>query len=388
MVQLLPPIKSKKFKHAAERLQVDGAARRYFERCYTHADDFSLSAEFLELRNVEWLGYTRGTSPAGIELTVHHVLVTDGFHGTRSLHQHVAFKELAEIGGADGSLRDLVRTLHAVYWAPFDHRTLPAWLNDLDPFLSLLADRPAMISASRQIYTSVVLAPSEKPRLTDWHPDATSLYSLLNLHTEGVDSTAAITALSSSRWQTTSFFAGFAQPNGLLSVAVPFPHDARPWSQVAPWDPDDFKVADREFLHRIRDQGAVFEPYDLSPEFPCLRYSSLVLLEYLGNAEFEQLRIRKRLDQIGRLPWPASVAVGVAEARKLSQSYFRTTSLQMLRLPIMRQVAGSLLETRTLSLNEKVIEAMRANLLNDLMAILGLLAIVVPIVQVVLAKVW
>src|SRR5665811_1875159 len=157
----------------AANLNSDSETKRIFDTFYEVYEEFLFSANFCEDRERNWIGSSRAISSSGIVLTMHHVVVVDKFHGTCSLHQHIAIQDEFEFGGSDGSLRDLVNTLHTIYWGPFDNDMQPVWLRELDPFIDILPDRPEMIAASRQIFTSVMLPPEENSRLDNWEPDAT-----------------------------------------------------------------------------------------------------------------------------------------------------------------------------------------------------------------------
>jgi hypothetical protein len=165
----------------------------------------------------------------------------------------------------------------------------------------------------------------------------------------------------------------------MLTLSVPFPAGAEPWSTPVSRLPEDFVETHKQFLERVEWNENRYEVYDLLPEFPSLRYVCLSLLECLGTAEYVQLQIRGQLDKIAQMHWPVSSFSGAFRYRRISYSFYRSTSFHMLRLPVQRSVASDLLKMRDLSLNEKAIEAMSASLLNELMAVLGLLAIVVPI---------
>lgn len=375
---------------AQKKLSTAPDSQELFQRSYEVADRFSFSSEYVEKRGVTWLGQAGPRSIPGhsdlTEVRTNHLMVWDGIHETFSLHQHLALPGSIVLDPEDPDLAATIRFLHELYWLK-DRLDQPSqWASFLDPFGPLVTRDGAGIFSRRALYLSVLLAAEDAAYIERWDDLSPALWGLMNLQAEGVDPKVARSNLQEIEYRSASFYVGFVQPEGALTLSVPYParEIVEPWDEVLPNTAADMKAVSAAWSRRRAALGSRFEDYDLSPEFPALRYNAMALLAFAGGASYAEWRIRHRLVRAMSKPWLLGLFATALASRRIDRMYYQARSLSMLRLPSMRETAARLLRSRIMADAPREIDGMRASLTNGLLAFLAGAAVVLAVLQVIL----
>jgi hypothetical protein len=388
-----PPMRE--LNAASSSLEKDDASRALFMRAYEVYDHFCFEKSYASRRTVSWLGRTHlpnvPSAPGIGPLTANHMLVRSGKGGTTALHHHIALGGQILLDGAvNESTATMTRTLHELFWHEDPRGELTNWVRTIDPFHALAHRDGDGPFSQRAIYSSIVLdRPNEVQRqpLPDWRPLAVPLYQLLNLHAEGVDPANALSSLADCTYSSTEFFTGFIYTDAAVSLAVPYPaaEIAEPWPILFASSAQEAKAVSDCWDRRVIGAGDRFEDYDLSTEYPALRCNAMALLEFAGNAVYQEWRIRRELDLAMRQRWPLGLISAVAASRRIDQTFFSARSPGMLRLRVVRETAINLLSTNTMEESERAIEGLRGSLTNGLLALLAAVAVLLTIAQIAIA---
>lgn len=393
IVQILDPrTKPEAILSAAqERLTQDAAAKALFERCYQTADRFMFTPDFLEQRKVQWLG--------GVEVNhgghacfarSDYFMVQSGFHRTTSIHHHLAFSRPVDLHSWDSEeWRSCVYALHQLYWSwnwAQDQRTDDSHVGDmLDPFLRVVEPPHAGQFASRGFYIS--LYDADPALIADWESVAPALTSLLYLHAEGFDQAHAAQALAARTAQSTEFVISFYNADALLSLSCTYPGAGvvDPFAADYPTGPGTIAATQTAFEHRLQQHRRRYEPYDLLPEYPALRYLDVGLTEFTTNTKSSQWNIRHQLDSLSQASGVSRVLRTASALPGIDRIYYRSIALFVLRLPAARDLAKKLIAEQAPDLNQEAIDGMKSSLLNTLVTVLTAGALLVAVIQLVLA---
>lgn len=393
LVQILDPTTKADavFALAAQHLTVDDTARELFANCYKIADRFNFTPDFLGTRAVEYLGGTRISRGDEQEWArSDYFLVENNFHHTRSIHHHIAFGSQIDLHASDTEeWRSCIYALHELYWSwnwVQETRSDPSHIGEtLDPFLRLVERPSAGQFARRGFYMS--LYDADPALVSSWQSVAPALISLLYLHAEGFDRTHAATTLAEHMAQSTEFFVSFYNADALLSLGHAYPPKdvVEPYPESYPTGPATIEATQAALKSRLVQYTQRYEPYDLLPEYPALRYLDLSLTEFATNAKASQWSIRGELDRLSQQDRLRSLLGTIIALPRIDGVYYRGTALFVLRLPVARDLATKLLAEQGLSSNEQAIDGMKTSLLNTLVTILTIGALVVAMVQLFLA---
>lgn len=392
IVQFLDPgVNLRKLTQLAHQSLADDAVLRHVTlESYRAADQFAWNPEFARTRKVSWLGVSTMSGLPGVpgsqRVTCAHILVENTFHGTVSLHQHYLLDARVRLDDPrDEELTSLIAALHSLYWVRDRRGRETAWLRDIDPFTSYVQHTKQGLSSRRFYYASLLLDPDQWGTVERWEQVAPAVYGLLHLHASGVGSEAALKSLRASAYGSTSFFTGFFHADSLLTISVPYPPGAAGYDLGAiarSGNARDLLVSWNAMNVELGDR---FEAYDLTPDFPLVRYNALTLIEYAGNASFALWWIRRSLSRIHSRPWLLGVVSSVWSYRQIDAAYYRATSLEVIRLPSVRAVAWRFIGSRVIDESQRVIDGLRASLLNGLIVLLTAAALLVGIIQVAVA---
>ena len=393
LVQILDPKTSteKIVALAEDRLVRDDDAKALFEECYQIADRFMFTPDFLALRSVTWLGGVSISRDGDDEYArSDYFMVTNRFHRSISIHHHLAFGGTLDLTQCNTEeWRSCINALHELYWSwnwTQDRRIDPSNTGKLlDPFVRTVAPPSAALFASRGFYISVYDA--DPGLVPDWRTVAPALHSLLYLHSEGFDAARAADSLETRMAQTTEFFVSFFNADALLSLSCTYPATGAvdPLPDHYPTRLGSIPATRAAFEHRTRTCTQRFEPYDLLPEYPVLRYLDLGLTEFATNAKSNQWNIRRELDELSQERRTNGILRTITALPRIDRVYYRATALSILRLPAARDLAVKLIAEQALSSNEHAIDGMKASLLNTLVTILTAAALVIGTVQIVVA---
>jgi hypothetical protein len=375
---------------SAQTLSRSDEERLLFEKCYEVAARFTFSPSFRKSRTVTWLG--KVAEPAAVDVRCDHFLVENAFHGSRAVHQHIAFREPLNLEGQSEDLSRFVRILHEIYWKTDHGGNYSTLASQLDPITPELKD-PAVGAAdlreelfgTRGFYISVHGAAADT--VAGWRTVAVPLYSLLFLHAEGVEPDAATRQLERAIAQSTSFFVSFLNADAILSLSTTYPKPALidPFGEDYPFTTGSVAATSSLFESRCSTYAERFEPYDLLPEYPALRYLDLAVLEFGANAQHAQWRIRNRLDAFFRSRLPIRLIRATFTLPQVDRIYYRSTSFSILRLPVIRELGKRLVAELALDFNERAIDGMKASLLNSLVTLLTAAALLIGIGQLMAA---
>jgi hypothetical protein len=393
LIQVLNSLESngKAIELARKRLRQSDDAKVFFEHCYGISDRFNFSPDFVGARTVTWLGYLRFKRGAEADYArSDYFLVVDDYHRIASIHHHLAFGAPVDLTDCDSDRwRSFVHTLHELYWSW--NRTQDR-LSDsgevtqaLDPFIPQLMHRSDALFASRGFYMS--LYDAEPELIKRWRDVAPALYSLLYLHTEGFDHDRAPDALAGRMAQSTEFFVSFYAADAILSLSRPYPAPdvVAPYAAHNPAAAGYVASTESDFAARLTEHADRFEPYDLLPEYPALRYLDLSLTEFATNARYGQWHIRGRLDTLAQANPGLAIPQTVVTLPRLDRVYYRTTSMSVLRLPVARDFAALLIGEQGVGANVEAIDGMKSSLLNTLVTILTIATLVIGLVQLITA---
>lgn len=376
---------------AQERLTQDAEAKALFERCYQIADRFMFTPDFLEQRKVRWLGgveVSHGGHPCFARSD--YFMIQNGFHRTTSIHHHLAFSQPVDLHSWDSEeWRSCIYALHELYWSwnwAQDRRTDDSHVGDLlDPFLRVVEPPHAAQFASRGFYIS--LYDANPALIADWESVAPALTSLLYLHAEGFDQAHAAQALAARTAQSTEFFISFYNADAILSLSrtYPGPGLVEPFAADYPTTPGTIAATQTAFEQRLQQHRQRYEPYDLLPEYPALRYLDVGLTEFTTNTKSSQWNIRHRLDSLSQANGVSRVPRTAIALPGVDRTYYRSIALFVLRLPAARDLAKKLIAEQAPDLNQEAIDGMKSSLLNTLVTVLTAGALLVAVVQLVLA---
>jgi hypothetical protein len=377
---------------AARNLDVDKPTHELFKRAYDVYEKFSFESPYPECRTVSWLGRTHldrvpGEPEVG-SVTTNHVLVKNLQDGTTALHQHLTLSGDVELDGVvTPSTAAATRTLHELFWQEDSTGEPTAWAVQADPFHAQARRDSSGPFSRRAIYVSLVLPDWDAALMPEWHQIAVPLYGFLNLHAEGMNPAGALSSLEDCAYSSTDFFVGFIHADAAVSLAVPYPHAGivDPWPTLMPTTSTEAEAVTLCWNRRIDRQRSRFEDYDLSPEYPALRYNAMTLLEFAGKAVYGEWQIRRELDRAMNQRWPLGLISALAASRRIDRTYFKARSLDMLRLRVVREVAIRLVSTNEMEEPERAIEGLRASLTNGLLALLAAAAVLVAVVQILIA---
>jgi hypothetical protein len=391
LIQYLPSRQRDAVLQLAQReLSQDAASRDLFCEAYEVAGDFSFSSEYVEKREVTWLGKAGPRAiPGHPELgtvTANHVMVWDGVHNILSLHQHLALSASIPLAAGDPALAAAIRALHELYWLKDRVKNPSLWAPRVDPFGSLVTHDGAAIFSRRALYLSVLLSSEDSGYVEDWHDLSPALWGLINLQAEGVDRRVARSSLEEIEYRSAAFYVGFVQPEGALTLAVPYPDPAltEPWPELLPGEASEAAATSSVWARRRAALGDRFEAYDLSPEYPALRYNAMALLAFAGGAAYAESKIRHRLVKAMSRPRLIGLLMTARASRGIDQLYYQARSLSMLLLPAMRETAARLLRSRIMADAPREIDGMRASLTNGLLALLAGVTMILAALQVIL----
>lgn len=375
---------------ADQHLTKDPVAKTLFERCYRVADRFMFTPDFLSVRKVTWLG-AADAQRDGEEAYARsdYFLIENDYHHTISIHHHIAFSRSIDLHAWESDeWRSLIIPLHELYWSwdpAYDRRTPLSRTGDaLDPFLPVVEAPEATQYASRGFYIS--LYDADPALISDWESVAPALMSLLNLQAEGIDKAHAAAGLKGWVAQSTEFFVTFYNADAMLSLSRPYPSAAvvAPYSNSYPTRPGTIAATQAVLDDRLK-LNTRYEPYDLLPEYPVLRYLDLGLTEFTTNAKSRQWNIRHKLDALSQLGGARRVLRTVTALPSIDRLYYRSTAVFILRLPVARGLATKLIAEQGLSLNQQAIDGMKSSLLNTLVTILTVAALLLGVIQLMLA---
>ena len=378
-------------KRADQHLSKDPVAKTMFERCYTIADRFMFTPDFLRLRTVTWLGAADVShDDEDVYARSDYFLVENDFHHTTSVHHHIAFSRPVDLNAWDtDEWRSLIYPLHELYWSwnfAQDRRIdLSQIGRALDPFLQVVEKPQAAQFASRGFYIS--LYDADPVLISDWRSVAPALVSLLYLQAEGIDQAHAADRLTGLVAQSTEFFVTFFNADAVLSLSRRYPSDAvvEPYANGHPTHPGSIAATQAALDDRLQHDTKRYEPYDLLPEYPVLRYLDLGLTEFTTNAKSQQWSIRHRLDALSQSSGAWRVLRTATALPRIDRVYYRSTAIFILRLPAARDLATKMIAEQGLGLNQQAIDGMKSNLLNTLVTILTVAALFLGIIQLVLA---
>jgi hypothetical protein len=375
---------------ADQLLTKDPVAKKLFEDCYRTADRFMFTPDFLSYRTVTWLGAAEVHHGKNVYARSDYFLVENGFHHTTSIHHHIAFSESVDLLAWDTQeWRSIIYPLHELYWSwdwAHERRTdLSGAGDELDPFLRRVEPPAAAQYASRGFYIS--LYDADPALISSWETVAPALVSLLNLQAEGVDEKNAANSLKGLVAQSTEFFVTFYNSDAMISLSRPYPSPTvvKPYDSSYPTAPGAIAETQATLDARLAQHGQRYEPYDLIPEYPVLRYLDLGLTEFATNAKSRQWNIRQQLDTISQSSGISPVLRTATALPKIDRTYYRSTAIFILRLPVTRDLATKLIGDAGLSLNQQAIDGMKSSLLNTLVLILTVAAVFLGVVQLVLA---
>ncbi len=270
-------------------------------------------------------------------------LVSDRRLGVSTLHLAFAFQDLRlDIENPDcRGVEAGAAFLRRVYQLSEHERFMSGPLAELSRLLGITArSRRNTLGVSRYVHASVVCddaraikAPSRAARL--------NVYRLLFLHPRGVDSATA-TARLPPAWGSAAFFRLYHQPGGVVSLSSPYPDEAqrthRGWFRPAPP-----QLSPAPFVFNASNAAGIgqraYPSYDLLPEYPPLRYLAVPLLQYAAAHE-ETLREVHEMAFAPRLGWPPRWPW----RKRATDLHLLAASLEGLRLPIIRDLAHTLLE--------------------------------------------
>jgi hypothetical protein len=317
-------------------------------------------------------------------------MVRSGFHRTTSIHHHLVFSEPVNLHDWDNEeWRSCIYALHQLYWSwnwAQDRRTDDSYGSDtLDPFLGVVEPPHAAQFASRGFYIS--LYDADPALIADWESVAPALTSLLYLQAEGFDHAHAAQALAARTAQSTDFFISFFNADALLSLSCTYPEASvvDPFVVGYPTEPGTIAAAQTAFERRLQQHGRRYEPYDLLPEYPALRYLDLGLTEFTTNTKSSQWNIRHRLDSLSQAGGVPRVLRTAFALPGIDRIYYRSIALFVLRLPAARDLAKKLIHEQAPDLNQEAIDGMKSSLLNTLVTVLTAGALMVAVTQLVLA---
>jgi hypothetical protein len=375
----------------ADRLLTkDPVAKKLFEGCYRTADRFMFTPDFLSTRTVTWLGAADVHHEKNAYARSDYFLVENEFHHTTSIHQHIAFLESVDLRAWDTQeWRSIIYPLHELYWSwdwAHDRRTdLSGAGGALDPFLRKVEPPAAAQYASRGFYIS--LYDADPGLISGWETVAPALVSLLNLQAEGIDQKNAAESLKGLVAQSTEFFVTFYNSDTMLSLSRPYPSPTvvKPYDSGYPTAPGAIGETQAALDDRLAQHGQRYEPYDLIPEYPVLRYLDLGLTEFTTNAKSRQWNIRHQLDALSQSSGISRVLRTATALPKIDRTYYRSTAVFILRLPVTRDLATKLIGDQGLDLNQRAIDGMKSSLLNTLVTILTVAAVLLGAIQLVLA---
>jgi hypothetical protein len=376
---------------APNAIETDESTRTLFSRAYDVYERFSFEPTYREHREVLWLGRTHLDEieeiPEVGSVTANHVLVNNGNDKPSALHQHIALSNDVTLDHiATPSTAAATRILHEMFWQENPRGDLTSWAIRIDPFHSLSREDGSGPFSRRAIYVSV-LAPTRDASLSpDWRQVAAPLYGFLNLHAEGMNPATVQRSLEDCEYSSTDFYTGFILADAAVSIAVPYPRRGivDPWPTPVPKNAEEAEAVLRCWNRRTEQAGDRFEDYDLSPEYPALRYNSMTLLEFAGNAVYDEWRVRGELDGAMGRPWPFGLISALTASRRIDKRYFKARSLDMIRIRAVRETAIRLVSTSEMQEPERAIEGLRASLTNGLLALLAVVAVLLTVVQIVI----
>ena len=316
------------------------------------------------------------------------VLQTNRFHRTRSLHLHFSFQH----GDFDIRDRDPVKiSALAAFgrglWGIEDVELLPARLREFIADVNRASPRKMAFDLSRYVYASVCGQEFDG----EWAPYAETLWALLFFQDEGANVDAIRTRLAQASWSGGGLSRNFFQAGGMVSLAGPYPGEL--YAGHRDWFLPQFNLP--QAVPTLDVERADVE-YDYLPEFPPLRCVAFPLLEYAGWVE-ETLRDASSSLLGSSLPpaqrWvdrlvPTLKRFGawlrlLRRLPRIQNGVYRAQNLDVLRLPVTRPFAESLLEDKQLDVTKEACRDLQAGALNLIVLVLTVVGLVIAVVQLV-----
>lgn len=130
------------------------------------------------------------------------------------------------------------------------------------------------------------------------------------------------------------------------------------------------------------DPGGFLADYDRLPEYPPLRYLALPALEYVGCLEETVRDIYDKVVDEEQSRWLSAHPLALF---RLERRYYRTQNLEVLRLPVTRDLVDRLLESKLQRHAVEAIEARKSSMLNETVLALTLVAVVIALIQLAIA---
>jgi hypothetical protein len=333
------------------------SAREYFERCYETAYRFVFNKFLTDSIRHRYLGFRIHESPAESlgRVRTDFVLQSNDFFETQSLHVHACFENLHFDISNPASL-DLPAIAQFARGLNRQHRddidALPSSLRQFVDAVDVLAGRRRAYDISQYLYMS---ACGQQLTTNDWHTVALPLWTLLWLQHRNVAEDAAIDYLKANSWRAGDFFWNFHQPGGMVTLSTPYPYE-KYMSEL------DHFLPTLESLEQRDGSDERLDEYDGLPEYPPLRYLALPVLEHAGWIEEALRDTSNELLELGRKKLGPVRAV--FESRRVEHRLYRTQVLDVLKLPVARDLVLALIDDRKLDAVRQTARDLQASALS------------------------
>ncbi len=399
------------------RLKFLGETKKFFDNVYNIAYKFYYNDFFKDKLKAKYLGFRCLDIEELGKCRLDFVYVNNGILDVNSLHIH--FKLLnAKIyfQSREESVKKIAGFLRSVY--DFDKFNKSKTVNSLSEFFEIFSElllynnsevRKYTFSLSRYIYTSVYNL--DKKTIKNWEEFAVNIWRLLYFQPDGVNKDIAIKTLNKDKWSSTSFFWNFHQPGSLISLSTQYPTKDRIYLNNKEW-----------FIPRMNDETCDIvkkekqlsdNTYDTIPEYPPLRYLGLLSLEFSGFVEEtlrflyeEMLKINevdsksrrrnfgglKKLFEVKKRVFPKFnfskitpkyLLLIINRLLELKNLYYKTKSLEYLRLPICREYVSLLINNKIQEIIDNNIPRISMDLFNVMLLMLSILSLIIIFIQLV-----
>lgn len=361
-------------------LDSDDKTLNFFMKTYKTAYKFFYNDFFERELDIKYLGYVCENEPDLGPFRLDFVLIKNNLFNINTLHIHFNFLKLDFNWESkdDPTIKNLSQFFIKIYNF-VENKNDNVSINCFRKLKKILLSknkRMYTFPISRYIYISVCNLNESK--IKDWDNFATNIWRLLYFQPEGIEENIAKETLSKNKWSSTDFFWNFYQPGALVSLSAPYPEEI--YSGNIKWflPKVDNKCNMKTINHPNGEENG---DYNLLPEYPSLRYLGLLSLEFTGFMEeilrhlYEELLILQKghfkiIKSIFKLP-------------KIDALYYKSKSLEYLRLPITREFVSTLVSSKMQETIDENIRDLRTSTLNTMIFILTIVALIIASIQII-----
>lgn len=209
---------------------------------------------------------------------------------------------------------------------------------------------------------------------------ASTIYSLLFAHADGVDTEQAAEYLAAHAWSSTDFFTSYYQPGAMVSVSRPYPPELhrRHRAYFLQTELDDPTGEDVQgHTHTPRPTGGATS-YDMLAEYPPLRYLGLLTTVFVTIFEENLRHAYEKLLQLQKeqpLSWRVwRVITRERELNRIGVEVAIADNFEHLRLPVTRDLVKKLIDSKVQENIANNVRDLKNSNLNALVFVLTIIA--------------